>query len=99
MASTAAKGSSTSQFYIVLANSTSNLSLDGNYTVFGKVISGMNTVCDLVDNKTDPVYPSTASPSYLPTQPINPSKAMLYNVTIISQSEAPVPQTIKQCSS
>jgi len=99
MASTAAKGPSTSQFYIVLANSTSNLDLDGSYTVFGKVISGMNTVCDLANNKTDPVYPSSASPSYLPTQPIYPAKAMLYNVTIISQSEAPPVQTIKQCSS
>ena len=99
MASTAAKGPSTSQFFINLANSSTNLSWDGSYTVFGKVISGMNAVCDLANNKTDPVYPSTASPSYLPTQPIYPAKAMLYNVTIISQSQAPVPQTIKQCSS
>ena len=97
MASTAAKGPSTSQFYIILTNSTSNLSLDGSYTVFGKVISGMNAVCDLANNKTDPVYPSSASPSYLSTQPIYPAKAMLYNVTMISQSQAPVPQKITQC--
>ena len=36
-----------SQFYINLANSTDNLSLDGNYTVFGKVVSGMSVVLKL----------------------------------------------------
>jgi cyclophilin family peptidyl-prolyl cis-trans isomerase len=44
MARKEANDTGTSQFYINLSNSTSNLSLDGNYTVFGKVISGWSTV-------------------------------------------------------
>ena len=94
MASTVAKGPSTSQFYIVLTNSTSNLNLDDNYTVFGKVISGMNVVCDLANNKTDPVYPPTSTFS---TQPIYPADAMLNNVTIIPVAQTPSYQTITQC--
>jgi peptidyl-prolyl cis-trans isomerase B (cyclophilin B) len=39
MARAAAKNSGTSQFYINVAN---NNNLDGNYTVFGKVINGMS---------------------------------------------------------
>jgi len=89
----------TSQFYILLDNQTSTTfsALDGYYTIFGKVISGMSVVCDLANNKTDPVYPSSATPSYLPTQPIIPAKAMLDNVTIIPASEAPAAQTIAGC--
>jgi hypothetical protein len=34
----------TSRFSINLSNSTSNLSVSGNYTVFGKVISGWSVV-------------------------------------------------------
>ena len=44
MASTGAKVGGSSQFYINLSNSTSNLSLDGSYAVFGKVISGFSVV-------------------------------------------------------
>ncbi len=44
MASTGKYIPGTSQFYINLSNSTSNLSLDGKYTVFGKVIKGMDVV-------------------------------------------------------
>ncbi|MDG6903103.1 MAG: peptidylprolyl isomerase, partial [Nitrososphaerota archaeon] len=33
-----------SQFFVNLSNSTSNLSLDGNYTVFAKVVSGWSVV-------------------------------------------------------
>jgi dolichyl-diphosphooligosaccharide--protein glycosyltransferase len=47
MASDAAYAPGTSQFYINLSNSTSNLSLDGKYAVFGKVISGMGVVKEL----------------------------------------------------
>ncbi len=97
MASTAAKGPSTSQFFVNLDNGSSNSYIDGNYTVFGKVISGMNVVCALADNKTDPVYPSTATPSYLFSQPINPASAMLDNVTMIAASQAPAPQPITAC--
>ncbi len=60
--------SGTSQFYINLADNTA--SLDGKYTVFGKVISGMVTVSAIA---SVPVY----EPS---TQPINP--VYLTSVTI-----------------
>ena len=46
MASTGAKVGGSSQFYINLAN---NTSLDGNYAVFGKVISGFSVVQALGD--------------------------------------------------
>lgn len=72
MASTGAGQPGTSQFYINLAN---NTSLNGNYAVFGKVISGMSVV-DAIGNL--PV--STACPSGSP--PADPSQAMLISVTI-----------------
>jgi cyclophilin family peptidyl-prolyl cis-trans isomerase len=88
-----------SQFYVVLDNQTAGTLalLDGYYTIFGKVISGMSAVCALANNRTDPVYPANVSPSYLFSQPIDPARAMLYNVTIIPPSEAPTPQPVKQC--
>jgi cyclophilin family peptidyl-prolyl cis-trans isomerase len=50
--------SGTSQFYINLAN---NTSLDGLYTVFGKVVSGMNVVNEIanvqVNSNQQPVDP------------------------------------------
>lgn len=53
--------SGTSQFYVNLTN---NTSLDGSYTVFGKVISGMNVVqaigsvpVELVGSQHEPVTP------------------------------------------
>jgi peptidylprolyl isomerase len=48
MAKTSAPNSATSQFYINLVD---NLSLDSNYSVFGKVIAGMNVV-DAIGNVT-----------------------------------------------
>jgi dolichyl-diphosphooligosaccharide--protein glycosyltransferase len=97
MASTAAKGPSTSQFFVNLTNSTSNLGLDDNYAVFGKVISGMNVVCALASPTKDPTYP--ASNTALFSQPVNLASAMLNNVTIITQAQAPAPQPIVQCKS
>ena len=94
MASTAPKGPSTSQFFVNLSNSTSNLSLDDNYTVFAKVISGMSVVCAIA---RQPTYP--ASNTALFSQPITPASVLLNNVTIISQSQAPPPQPIVACKS
>ena len=94
MASTAPKGPSTSQFFVNLSNSTSNLSLDDNYTVFAKVISGMSVVCAIA---RQPTYP--ASNTALFSQPITPASVLLSNVTIISQSQAPPPQPIVACKS
>jgi dolichyl-diphosphooligosaccharide---protein glycosyltransferase len=93
MASTAAKAPSTSQFYVNLVNRTTNLSLDDSYTVFAKVIWGMNAVCAIA---RQPAYPLNGT---LPSQPINPAGAMLNNVTMIPQSQVPTPQTITACKS
>jgi cyclophilin family peptidyl-prolyl cis-trans isomerase len=72
MAHTAASTSATSQFYINLAN---NTNLDGSYTVFGKVISGMNVVDAIA---ATPVY---TSGSYL-DQPIAP--VYVTSITILN---------------
>ncbi len=65
MARKESPNSGTSQFYINLSNSTSNLSLDGNYTVFGKVIGGWDIVQAIANV---PVY--TTAKDF--GQPINP---------------------------
>jgi cyclophilin family peptidyl-prolyl cis-trans isomerase len=61
MASTAPKVGGSSQFFINLAN---NMRLDGNYSVFGRVISGMDVVyaignvpTELVGSQHEPVTP------------------------------------------
>jgi cyclophilin family peptidyl-prolyl cis-trans isomerase len=72
MASTAVKTPGTSQFYINLTN---NTNLNGDYAVFGKVISGMNVV-DAIGN-----LPTTTC-SGGGTPPQNPAEAMLIAVTI-----------------
>ncbi len=78
----------TSQFYIVLANNTNNeAALDGYYTIFGKVISGMSVICSIAKV---PVYTSVNE-----DQPINP--VFLKNVTVISAASAPAPQTLANC--
>ena len=102
MASTAPKGPSTSQFFVNLSNSTGNLSLDDNYTVFARVISGMSVVCKLASPSADPTFgktePGLSSSSVYYSQPAYPSDAMLNNVTVIPASEAPTPQPLTQCS-
>jgi cyclophilin family peptidyl-prolyl cis-trans isomerase len=67
MARSSDPNSGSSQFYINLAD---NRSLDGNYTVFGKVITGMNVALTIGNV---PVYPRS-------NQPINP--VFLTDVTI-----------------
>jgi cyclophilin family peptidyl-prolyl cis-trans isomerase len=56
MASTAAKGPSNgSQFFVVTTESQNNhAALDGNYTLFGYVTSGMDIVTKIAAVKTDP---------------------------------------------
>lgn len=56
MASTTAKGpSSGSQFFIVTTESqTNHMALDGNYTLFGYVTSGMDVVTKIAAVPTDP---------------------------------------------
>jgi dolichyl-diphosphooligosaccharide--protein glycosyltransferase len=94
MASTGAKQPSTSQFFVNLVNSSQNLFLDDNYTVFAKVIWGMSAVCAIA---RQPTYP--ASNSALNAQPINLTSTMLNNATIIQQSQVPTPQPITACKS
>jgi len=67
MARSTDPNSGSSQFYINLAD---NHSLDGNYTVFGKVTAGMNVALTMGNV---PVYPQSS-------QPINP--VFLTSVTI-----------------
>ncbi len=64
--------SGSSQFYINLAN---NNSLDGNYTVFGKVITGIDAANTIAKTQ---VYTDQTSPLY--DQPIDP--VYLISVTI-----------------
>ena len=80
MAHTSASTSATSQFYINLQN---NTSLDGQYTVFGYVTSGMN-VALAISNAT--VYLSQSSPYF--DQPVNPSAYEMINVTILNSSSS-----------
>lgn len=70
------ENSGSSQFYINLAN---NTSLDGSYTVFGKVVSGMTAVDALA---ALPVYENQNTFTY--DQPINAQDALLISVTIQS---------------
>ena len=72
MARSSDPNSGSSQFYINLAN---NNSLDGSYTVFGKVISGMDVAYALGNLPTTTQYSSEP-------QPADPSSAMLLGVTI-----------------
>lgn len=96
MARGSALNSGTSQFYINLTNSSNNLGLNGDYTVFGKVISGMNVVCNIAQA---PIYNSTtlidSNSPYL-DQPKTP--VFVNSITIISASAAPTPVPITPCS-
>jgi peptidyl-prolyl cis-trans isomerase B (cyclophilin B) len=87
--------SGTSQFYVVLTNSTNyTTNLDGYYTVFGKVITGMSVVCSISHVKA---YGSnaTAGGTSIANQPVDP--VLLRSVTIISAAQAPAQQPVKSC--
>jgi len=71
MARSSDPNSGSSQFYINLAD---NPNLDGGYTVFGKVISGMDVALTLGN--------TPVSSQYQPNEPINP--VFLTSVTITS---------------
>jgi len=62
MASTAAKKGGTTQFYICLKDQPS---LDGNYAVFGKVVSGMSVVDAIGDVPIDSSTEEPLTPVYL----------------------------------
>jgi cyclophilin family peptidyl-prolyl cis-trans isomerase len=62
--------SGTSQFFINLSNGTANLSLDGNYTVFGKVISGMSVVVAISESKI--CQPPSCPSGWAANEPLPP---------------------------
>jgi len=76
MARTSNPNSATSQFFI---NLVSNPSLNGQYAVFGKVVSGMSVVDAIA---AIPVYTNSGTFTY--DQPINAQSALLISVTIQS---------------
>jgi cyclophilin family peptidyl-prolyl cis-trans isomerase len=71
--------SGTSQFYINLINGSENLGLDGNYTVFGRVISGMNVV-DAI-SKAPLCLPPYCPPEWQADEPLPP--VFVNDITIL----------------
>lgn len=85
---TVGRDTGTSQFYVVVYNDSKTYDvLDGCYTVFGKVTSGMSVVCAI---SHVPTYYSKYA-----TQPVNP--VFVNSITMISQAQVPTPQPIKNC--
>ncbi|MGA2198719.1 MAG: peptidylprolyl isomerase [Nitrososphaerales archaeon] len=78
MARTSDPNSGSSQFFINLAD---NSFLNGQYTVFGKVTSGMNVV-DAIANL--PVDPECLSSGGMMCQPLDPTNAEILSITIQS---------------
>ncbi|HUI86524.1 MAG TPA: peptidylprolyl isomerase [Nitrososphaerales archaeon] len=76
MARSSDPNSGSSQFYINLGP---NTNLDGNYTVFGEVISGMPVAYAIA---AVPTYGTSSTQYY--EQPVNPANAVLISVTILS---------------
>ncbi len=76
MARGSATNSGSSQFFINLAD---NPSLNGQYTVFGKLISGLS-VALAIGNL--PVNSACQSGGDLTCQPINPLQALVLSITI-----------------
>ncbi|MDG6905135.1 MAG: peptidylprolyl isomerase [Nitrososphaerota archaeon] len=68
--------SGSSQFFVNLAN---NSSLNGKYTVFGKVINGMDVALAI---GSLPVNPACQPSGGMYCQPVNPSQAMVLGITI-----------------
>ncbi len=90
--------SGTSQWYVNLSNGSANLSLDPNYTVFGRVVSGMSVICAISHVSVygaNATAPSPNGPVPITDQPITP--VFLSNVTMINATSAPSPQPIKAC--
>jgi cyclophilin family peptidyl-prolyl cis-trans isomerase len=76
MARGSATDSGSSQFFINLAD---NSDLNGQYTVFGDLVSGMS-VAIAIGNL--PVNSQCASSNDLTCQPTNPLQALVYSITI-----------------
>ncbi|MDE1853561.1 MAG: peptidylprolyl isomerase [Thaumarchaeota archaeon] len=84
MAHTTGTTNSGSQFFINLSNSTSNLSLDGNFTVFGKVISGMGVVQKIASSPI--CQPPTCPSTWQPDEPLPP--VFMNDVVMLTSQQA-----------
>ena len=80
MARTSDPNSGSSQFFINLAD---NSFLNGQYTVFGKVTSGMDVV-DTLGNL--PVDPECISSGGMNCQPLDPTQAEILTITILDKA-------------
>lgn len=78
MARGQSNNSGTSQFFINMAD---NSFLNGKYTVFGKVISGMSVAVAISDL---PVNAQCQSSDDVTCQPLNPLDAMVLSITMIN---------------
>ncbi|MDG7010925.1 MAG: peptidylprolyl isomerase [Nitrososphaerota archaeon] len=78
-----------SQFFINLSNSSANLALDGNYTVFGKVISNWNVVQAIA--KSPLCLPPTCPQGWQPDEPLPP--VFIDSVVILGQANGTTSST------
>jgi cyclophilin family peptidyl-prolyl cis-trans isomerase len=74
MARTSDPNSGSSQFYINLSNSSQNTALDGQYTVFGKVISGMDVALAIGNVPVDTSNDQPLSNVFLISVTLQPSR-------------------------
>ncbi|MDG6909356.1 MAG: peptidylprolyl isomerase [Nitrososphaerota archaeon] len=80
--------SGNTQFFINLSNSSSNLSLNGNYTVFGRVISGWSVVEAIAKS---PICQSPTCPWSVADEPLPP--VFLTDVVILGGTNPLVPSS------
>ena len=73
MARSSDPNSGSSQFYINLSSSPQNTALDGKYTVFGKVISGMDVVLAIGNVPVDPSNDQPLTNVYLISVTLQPT--------------------------
>ncbi|MDG6990895.1 MAG: peptidylprolyl isomerase [Nitrososphaerota archaeon] len=76
-----------SQFFVNLSNSTSNLSLDGNYTVFAKVVSGWSVVQALAAS------PRCLPPSCPSTWPADEPLPAVFLNSVVIEGDSPTTTT------
>lgn len=86
--------SGNTQFYINLSNSSSNISLNGNYTAFGKVISGWNVVQTIAKS---PICQSPSCPASWPAD--EPFPAVFVQDVVILGTLSPIATSTSSSSS
>ncbi len=73
LARTSDPNSGSSQFYINLSNSSQNTALDGQYTIFGRVISGMDVALEIGNVPVDTSNDQPLNNVYLISVTLQPS--------------------------